>query len=231
MVTRLPRFSLGHLDRSPACGVRQERNPTSTGLVGLLGANGIPYQEVEDCTIAYWLRGQRMKADKLIQEYWSQGQVIARPLVLQEFDALISALRQRLMASLEELDLSPSSLKRLEGRLRSYHVALQEEGKHLSDVDVVELVREIAAYLASVLLQHTDATWRGGRSLWDSGVEVIGTIKVREGSESFTSRKLVYAVGNQAAAAWDAITEGQNTLLYSVFLSMKRKSVSQRLSK
>jgi hypothetical protein len=172
-----------------------------------------------------------MQADKLIQEYKVRGHPLGEAIRLGETGELISLLRIRLGATDSELDLSPPSLKRLEKKLVEYHQTLQSKSQQLTDDETVQLVREIAAYLGVVRLRHAQAIWREGRSLWDTSVEVAGPIKVIKGARKYTGNSLTQLLGNQAASAWDVITQGKPTRLYSSYLSLRRKVAKQDLSK
>lgn len=64
-----------------------------------------------------WNLGQRMKADTLVQDFKARGRPLGEALAIEETDDLIPLLRQRLGATEQDLNLSPSSLKRLGDRL------------------------------------------------------------------------------------------------------------------
>ena len=170
-----------------------------------------------------------MTTDRLIQEYKARGDNLGEELKPEEIDALIIALRQHLKVTDEELDLSPMSLKRLDQYLQGYHYRHLAENKTISNDETVQFVRDIAAYFGKVLMIKAGATWRGGNSLWDTSVQVEGLIKVVDGRNSYRSTKLVYALGAEAAAAWDCVTKGAKSQLYSSYLAMRKRVASQQL--
>mgnify|MGYP000409707098 CR=1 FL=1 len=171
-----------------------------------------------------------MNADRLIQEYKKNGHPLGEVLRQEELNDLVAVLRLRLNATEKELDLAPYSLKRLEEKLRVYHQHLQDQGQQLTDDETVRFVREIAAYIGTVLMKHADATWRGGRSLWDTHVGVIGRVKLIDGSQKYySSGGMWLGLGNQAASAWDATTQDRPTRMYSMYLSMRKKIAKQDL--
>lgn len=170
-----------------------------------------------------------MKTDRLIQDYRNSGNALGEALQIEEIESLASSLRHRLNVSEKVLDLSPASLRRLEKCLQEHIRGRQEANLLFSDDEVVQVVREIAAYFGQVLMKNAGATWRGGVSLWDTSVQVEGPIKVVEGHKSHYSNKLVYLLGAEAATAWDWATQGAETQLYSAYLAMRRRVVKQQL--
>jgi hypothetical protein len=172
-----------------------------------------------------------MEANKLIQEYKRKGHPLGEELTLEECENLIRALRQRLQATEQELDLSPMSLKRLDQRLRIYFRLSHGAGQALFDNEVVQVVRELAAYFGMVLVKHVGAIWRGGSSLWGTEIEVSGPTKVIKGRTPYTiDGPQVLALGNLAAAALNRAANDKDTELYSRYLAARKRIAKQRLS-
>jgi hypothetical protein len=133
-------------------------------------------------------------AHRIKAQLEQEGHPLARLLTAAEMPGLIEGLRTRLGCSVEELDLSPESLIRLEDHLVTLY-EMTDKGQALTDVDLMRLIREVAAYLAQVLLLHGDGEWLEGPRF--SGQCV--TIKWPGGSQ------VLYCVGNTAASFWDAL--------------------------
>jgi hypothetical protein len=136
------------------------------------------------------------RADRIKAQLEQQNHPLAQLLTASEIPGLIERLRARLEGSVEELDLSPASLERLEGRLVTLHKTTNE-GQTLSDEDLMSMIRQVAAYLAQVLLVHGDGEWLHGPRF--SGQSI--TIKWPDHSQAW------YGVANIAATVWDGLND------------------------
>jgi hypothetical protein len=167
--------------------------------------------------------------NKLIQEFARQRHPLGRSIPVAEAPALTEALRQRLGASTQELDLSPASLKRLEQRLINLHQAMQEQGQTFSDEELVRLVREIAAYVGQVLLIHAEGKWQTMSSLWNTEVVFEGPVEGVKGKEVRVYPVRVFSLGNIAASSWDATKVGKIPKLYQVYRDARAKRLREKL--
>jgi len=167
---------------------------------------------------------------KLIKEFARRGHPLGRGISVEEVPMLIEALQQRLGTSSKELNLSPTSLKRLEQRLVALHQSMQERGENFSDEELVRLVREIAAYIGQVLVKHTGGRWRNLGSLYGTEVVFDGPWEVVKGLERRTfSEGAVFIMGDEAAWAWDEIVEGKKPNLYRTYREARAKRIKERL--
>lgn len=135
-------------------------------------------------------------------------------------ESLINHLRHTLEITDNELDLSPKSLKKLEENL----IFLQAQGKieDLSDDDALRLIRELAAYIGTVLTLHGNGTWVTLTSLWNTYVD-FNEVIVEKASKKYVAPKLGYSLGNIAAITLDKINRGIKPNLYKYYLSAIKK--------
>jgi hypothetical protein len=160
----------------------------------------------------------------LIVQYAKQRHPLAASFAVEEAVELADQLRHRLGSSSEELSLSPASLKRLERKLAEWHHSLQQQNKTLTDQEVLQLVREIAAYFGLVLVHHASGQWRALGSLWTTEIQIEGPLAVAESHQRrFSPFPLLLSLGNQAATTWDLIVQGAPARLYKSFRRAKRK--------
>jgi hypothetical protein len=165
----------------------------------------------------------------LIIEYARQRHPLARGFGIEEATMLVEQLRARLDAAAKELDLSPNSLKRLEDKLVAWNKSMKQHEIRLTDEETLQLVREIAAYLGSVLVLHASGEWRAHGSLWTTEIEVKSpNLAEAERQGRFSQFPLLFSLGNQAATAWDLVQQGESPGLYSAFRRAKRKSQTGR---
>ncbi|MCI0562340.1 MAG: hypothetical protein MN733_27970 [Nitrososphaera sp.] len=173
----------------------------------------------------------KTRANDLIREYGSQGHPLGQAFDQEEALGLVEQLRKRLGASDQQLNLSSTSLKRLEQALIELHESLAEQGMELSDDELMQLVREVAAYFGLVLVRHAGGRWRSLRSLWGTEILIEGPIKVVKGRRTRLDSKMVYSLGNMAASAWDMISSGMEPRLFKHFRAAYNRVAKQDLRK
>jgi hypothetical protein len=159
----------------------------------------------------------------LIQEFARQGHPLGRDVALEESPLLIEALRERLEASPGELDLSPASLDTLEQRLVDLHKSMQDRSQAFSEPMLVQLVREMVAYIGRVMVDHAGGEWRNIGTLWGTEVVFRGPVEVVKGEEIRVHANRIESLGNIAASSWDAITAGVRPGLYKMYRQARSK--------
>ncbi len=103
---------------------------------------------------------------RIVSEFERKGHPLGKGISREEVPSLVSKLINRLGISDSELDYEPISLKRLEDKLSEF-----SQGADLqmySEEEIVQLVREITAYLGEVLALHANGRW-----------ESLGTLLIR----------------------------------------------------
>jgi hypothetical protein len=144
-----------------------------------------------------------------------------------EVPGLIAQLTRRPGAVGTRLDLSPESLRLLEGSLVKIVSSWTKEPEGVPEDDVVRLVREVAAYLAEVLILHAKATFDEGlrANLLDTGLSIPGPWIVMKDTTFVSPGRALFTPGSSAASAVHNAWEGKRQALYETF----RSAVSKRL--
>jgi hypothetical protein len=179
-----------------------------------------------------FLGGNMGPAEKLLQQYANKGHPWARVVEPEEVPALIEALRERLHATSKELDLSPPSLKRLEQRLVDMYQSMKAQEKTLMHEDLVQLIRQVTAYIGEVLVKHAQGRWdKGSQTLWGTGIVIEGPWDVTKGQRYNSPYPTHFIVGSEAASAWDVITEGGKPRLDRIYREARTKRIRERSSR
>ena len=144
----------------------------------------------------------------------------------EEVSGLIENLRNRLGASSKELNLSPSSLRRLEGKL----VELYKKMPNPSDEELVLLMREITAYTGEVLVIHAGGAWDPrDPTLWHTSIVINKPRERIKDGERYIVPSVNFVVGALAAWTWDAIPENGKPHLYQLYRETKSKRLREKL--
>ena len=168
--------------------------------------------------------------EKLIQQFAREGHPLGQGIEIEELPDLIEALRQRLIVSNEELDLSPSSLNRLEQHLIDLFRSMNEAKQKFADEELVQLVREIAAYIGEVLVTQADGRWGDQtKTLWATEVIIEGPWEVIKDRRNISPYAAHFVVGSEAAWVWDAITVGKKPYLYRTYRDAHTRRLRERL--
>lgn len=158
-----------------------------------------------------------------IREEHPLGRIINR----EEVQTLASKLGERLGMSEPELDFTPASLKRLEDKL--IELPQKTEIQNFSDEEIVQLVREVAAYVGEVLVLHADGKWRPLKDLWSTHVVFEGDIRIIKEGRRRVAPSIAFSLGAIGVAAWDMISLGKKPNLYKDYQSAKKKIVKEQL--
>ena len=90
------------------------------------------------------------------------------------------------------------------------------------------LVREIAAYIGQVLVRHAGGSWRPGRTLWGTQIEIVGPVwTMKERPHPAGTTKLT--LGNLAGSSWDALLVGVRPHMEDFYKDARRKALRERL--
>jgi hypothetical protein len=166
----------------------------------------------------------------LIDRLAAQGDPEAGPLHPEEVPDLIVRLQARLGDDGTALDRSPTSLKRLEQRLIKYHADLQTQSIILSDEDQVRLVRELTAYIGSVLITQLGGVWHQDTpSLMRTSVFFAGPFKIIKDRRYVSPVGVNFVLGWEAAWTWDQLMEGQPISLYKIYRQARSRRIKEQL--
>lgn len=166
-------------------------------------------------------------ATKLVSEFGRKGHPLGKSIYRDEVPSLVSQLRHRLGMSEAELDLTPASLKRLEDKL--FELPHDKRIEVLSEDEIVQFVREIAAYIGEVLLVHAEGRWEPLGTLLSTKIVFEGNIKITKEGHKRTVPSMAFSLGNIGAAALDMISLGRRPLFYRDYLSAKKKTIKEEL--
>jgi len=171
----------------------------------------------------------KTRANDLIREYGSQGHPLGQAFDQEEALVLVKQLRERLGASEQQLNLSSTSLKRLEQALIELHESVDGQGMKMSDDELVQLIREVAAYFGLVLVRHASGRWNRLHTLWGTEIWIGRPLKKDERIRSKRDLPMNYSLGNMAASAWDMISSGMEPRLFKDYRAAYNRVARQRL--
>jgi len=160
-------------------------------------------------------------ATRLVFDYQRENLPLGKNILEEEIPVLTSALRQRLGMSISDLDFSPTSLKRLEDVLVVYPQKVDFD--KMSDDDIMQFVREIAAYVGKILVSHTRGKWEPLGTLWGTQVTFEGKIKITKEGRTRVVPSIAFSLGNIGSAAVDMMRLGKKPLLYRDYLSARKR--------
>ena len=134
-------------------------------------------------------------------------------------------LGQRLGLSDFELDLSPKSLRLLEDKLVEFSQSISLET--LSEEDIVQMVREVTAYVGKVLVLHTQGRWVNLGTLLGTSVVIEGNIKMNKEGQTRIIPSIAFRIGFMGTAAVNMAFLGKKPILYKDYLYAKNKSIKE----
>jgi len=168
--------------------------------------------------------------ETLIKDFAHNRHPLGNGILLAEVPVLIETLRQRLSVSADELDLSPASLRKLVQYLYDLYQSIQDRGLTLSNEDLVEMVREIAAYIGEVLVRNAGGRWgQESQTLWSTEVVIDGPWEVIKDRRYISPRPASFIIGGEAAWVWDVISTGKKPDLYRTYRDARSKRLRERL--
>lgn len=170
---------------------------------------------------------QNRSATKLIFEFIKKEHPLGKSIDPDEVPSLVSGLRQRLGVLPDDLDLSPRSLRILEKSL--YDLRPQFESGSLRDEELLQIVREVAAYIGEVLVLHSFGKWQTQGTLWGTDIIFEGNIKITKEGEQRVTQSLAMSLGNLAAAAIDMVSVGKMPELYKYYMIGRKKKFQEKL--
>jgi hypothetical protein len=166
----------------------------------------------------------------LLNRLSRQGHPWARGFERSEIPTLIEAVRVRFAKSDAELDLSPSSLRRLERYLAEYHSSTHGLGRNLADEELVNLIREVTAYVGETLVRSTDAHWKENlATLFFVSLRVDGPWKTTKETTFTSNHPATYVLGSIVASAWDLIASSKKPRLHQLYDEIQKKHMTERL--
>ena len=167
-------------------------------------------------------------ATKRVFEFARENHPLGKSILEEEAPQLVTSLLRRLALSTTELDFSPESLKLLEEKLVEW--SQKNDINNFADAEIVQLVREIAAYVGKVLVLHAEGNWQPTGTLWGTQIIFEGNIKVMKEGRTRVVPSVAFSLGNIGATAVDMLKLGKKPLLYKDYLSARKKTIKERLS-
>ncbi len=166
-------------------------------------------------------------ATKSVFEFARENHPLGKSILEEEAPQLATSLRRRLAISAAELDFSPESLKLLEEKLLEW--SRKNDINNFADTEIVQLVREIAAYVGKILVLHAKGDWQPTGTLWGTQIIFEGKIKVVKEGRTRVVPSVVFSLGNIGATAVDMLKLDKKPLLYRDYLSARKKTVKEQL--
>jgi hypothetical protein len=167
----------------------------------------------------------------LIDRLAKQGHPAVGALDPDDVATLVAQLRIRLEDDGTVLDLSPASLRRLEYRLVEFHTQLSSRGATLSDEQVVRLVRELTAYMGSVLVTHLGGAWQqDAPNLMRTSVYFDGPFTIVKDRHFVSPVGVNFVLGWEAAWTWDQVVDGKPIALYKLYRQARSRVIREQPS-
>jgi hypothetical protein len=166
-------------------------------------------------------------ATRLVFDFAREGHPLGKSIYREEVPILASELRQRLGMTESELDFTPASLKRLEDKL--LELPQKTEIQNFSDEEIVQFVREVAAYVGEVLVLHAAGRWEPLGTLWSTHLVFEGDIRIIKEGRRRIAPSVAFSLGGIGVAAWDMISLGKKPNLYKDYQTAKKKMVKEEL--
>jgi hypothetical protein len=157
------------------------------------------------------------ETERLIKEFAHSGHPLGRGITPEEVPPLIEQLAERLGDSSRRLNLTPSSLKALSKLLVDLHSTFVKQNEAIGDVETIQLVREVAAYIGQVFVVNTRGQWRNSGDLWGTEIVLAGPVEGVKTGEVRQYRNSVASLGQIAASTWDAVIAGTEPKLHRVY--------------
>lgn len=164
---------------------------------------------------------------KIVTEFEGKGHPLGMSISRAEVPKLAAQLRRRLGLSDYELNFTPLSLRRLEIRL--LELSQTTDVNSFGEEDIVQLVRELTAYLSEILVLHANGRWETLGSLFGTSIIIEDTIKLEKEAQKRSLHSIAFRPGFTCAGAWDMIAIGKKPILYRDYLDAKRRSIKEKL--
>ncbi len=167
-------------------------------------------------------------ATKSVFDFARENHPLGKSILEEEAPQLTSSLRQRLAMSVADLDFSPASLKLLEEKL--VELSQKDDINNYADTEIVQLVREIAAYVGKVLVLHAEGKWEPLGTLWGTQIIFEGKIKVVKEGTTRVVPSVAFSLGNIGATTVDMLRLGKKPILFRDYQSARKRTVKEQLS-
>lgn len=167
-------------------------------------------------------------ATRLANDYSGRDHPLGRSISIEEIPQLTASIRTRLGMSEVELDYSPDSLKRLEDRLLEFSREFNPM-VNCSDEEILQIVREIGAYVGQVLVLHGKGEWESSGSLWATCVTFQKKVQSSKATGVWRMPTVSLGLANIGAAALDRSCIGIKPILYKEYLDAKKNSFKEEL--
>jgi len=162
---------------------------------------------------------------QIVTEYGRDGHPLGKSINAEDVPLLVNQLRKRLVLTKHDLDLSPESLKRLENKL--FEMPIDELNQGSNEEEIVQFVRELAAYVGEVLSKHAGGSWEPSGTLWSTRIVFEDGIKILKEGKMRLVPSVAFSLGNIASAALDMKILGKKPLLYRDYVSAKKKMLKE----
>lgn len=164
-------------------------------------------------------------ATKIVSEFGKQGHPLGQSIKPEEASLLAHQLARLLGLNNSELDFSPKSLKLLEDKLVEFSQRVTLEA--LTEEEIVQMVREVSAYVGEVLVLHTQGKWATLGTLLGTEVVFEENIKLNKEGRTKIIPSIAFRIGFTGAAAVDMAFSGRKPILYRDYLNAKNKSIKE----
>ena len=166
---------------------------------------------------------------RIVSEFERKDHPLGKSIYRGEVPLLVSQLIIRLGIPESELNYEPTSLKRLEDKL--FELSLSVDLQIFSEEEIVQLVREITAYLGEVLVLHANGRWESLGTLLSTNVIVEGDIKIVKEGQRRVVPSVAFRPGFTGAGAWDMIIAGRKPILFREYVDAKKKTIKEELGR
>jgi hypothetical protein len=156
----------------------------------------------------------------LILAAFRAGSSLGRAMAENEAYQYIADLRERLGASLSQLDLSIKSLVMLEDLLSTHLPGFLGSNEKTGD-DILCFFRETAAYIGLTFVRNSPAEWvLTSESLFNNYIQYRYTTT---GQELPDTRYVTYTLFSLASYCWQQCIRGQQANLAAIVTREKRR--------
>jgi hypothetical protein len=164
---------------------------------------------------------------KIVTEYGQKNYPLGKCIYREEVPYLTSQLKQLLAIVDNKLNFTPESLIILEDKLFAW--SKEVNIKSLEDDEIVEIVREVAAYYGEVLALYADGKWESRQTLWGTCIVIEGNVKVTKEGRNRIVPSVAVSLGNIGTVTLELIYQGKRFNLYKDFLRTKKKIFKEEI--
>ena len=141
-----------------------------------------------------------------IQSLVYENDKIINKISRDDVDGLVKNLGERIDFTVSDLDYSHESLSGLEEQVKSYIKQYD-----LDEMEILQLVNEIAAYLGQTMVVNLGARWNeNDKSFWSSSVRIDERTRTKKGKEIHSGPSRAWPVVQNVAYFLDMLDEEES---------------------